>query len=313
MSIATQEHPEATAPALAFVALLVGNAALAAGPWFVRVADSGPVAAGFWRLAIALPILATLAWHERRGEQAALPHGLVWLVVAAGVFFAFDLASWHVGIEQTRLANATLFGNSGSLLIMGWGLVLLRRWPTAKEGIAVIGALAGAAILLSRSLEIDPRFVVGDLLCILAGLLYTFYILFAQRARDAIGNWTLLAIASAAGAPVPRSIGAACGVGSRVQVHSLGGWRPGKVIETRGAEATGAVVPQIYVHFDGRAKRFDEWLPLSSKRIGHVSPPPAAPASAARKRQARSSAGAGASAAEPMEKRARRSAGGSTS
>jgi drug/metabolite transporter (DMT)-like permease len=202
MSIATQEHPEATAPALAFVALLVGNAALAAGPWFVRVADSGPVAAGFWRLAIALPILATLAWHERRGEQAALPRGLVWLVVAAGVFFAFDLASWHVGIEQTRLANATLFGNSGSLLIMGWGLVLLRRWPTAKEGIAVIGALAGAAILLSRSLEIDPRFFVGDLLCILAGLLYTFYILFAQRARDAIGNWTLLAIASAAGAPV---------------------------------------------------------------------------------------------------------------
>ena len=40
------------------VALLVGNAALAMGPWFVRLADSGPVSAGFWRVALALPVLA---------------------------------------------------------------------------------------------------------------------------------------------------------------------------------------------------------------------------------------------------------------
>ena len=32
-----------------FLALLSGNAALALGPWLVRLADTGPVAAGFWR------------------------------------------------------------------------------------------------------------------------------------------------------------------------------------------------------------------------------------------------------------------------
>jgi hypothetical protein len=32
-------------------ALVVGNVALALGPWFVRLADSGPVSAGFWRVA----------------------------------------------------------------------------------------------------------------------------------------------------------------------------------------------------------------------------------------------------------------------
>lgn len=205
MGIATHEGPDRQTPgpsrSWAFAALLVGNAALAIGPWFVRIADSGPVAAGFWRLLIALPIIAFLAWRERSSGPEA-PRGLLWLVVAAGVFFALDLASWHIGIERTRLANATLFGNSGSILIMAWGLVLLRRWPSAREAVAVMAALGGAAILLGRSLEIDPRFFVGDMFCILAGLLYTFYILFAQRARVAVGNWTLLAIASAAGAPV---------------------------------------------------------------------------------------------------------------
>ncbi len=205
MGIATHEGTDrdtsGPSRSWAFAALLAGNAALAVGPWFVRIADSGPVAAGFWRLLIALPIIAFLAWRERKSGPAA-PTGLMWLVVAAGVFFALDLASWHIGIERTRLANATLFGNSGSILIMAWGLILLRRWPTARETAAVVAALGGAAILLGRSLEIDPRFFVGDVFCILAGLLYTFYILFAQRARNSVGNWTLLAVASAAGAPV---------------------------------------------------------------------------------------------------------------
>lgn len=201
MGFATHESADGRVPAIAFAALLVGNAALAIGPWFVRIADSGPVAAGFWRLLIALPIIALLAWRER-GVAPTARRGLLWLVVAAGVFFALDLASWHIGIERTRLGNATLFGNSGSILIMAWGLVLLRRWPSVREGAAVVAALAGAAILLGRSLEIDPRYLVGDLFCILAGLLYTFYILFVQRARESVGNWTLLLIASAAGAPV---------------------------------------------------------------------------------------------------------------
>src|SRR5690606_38068800 len=107
-------RPESRAlRAFPLAALLVGNAALAMGPWFVRVADTGPVATGFWRVALALPVLAVLA---RANGQAlgGLPRGVVLAVLAGGVFFALDLASWHIGIGMTRLANATLFGNAGS-------------------------------------------------------------------------------------------------------------------------------------------------------------------------------------------------------
>src|SRR5262245_5559658 len=79
------------------VALLVGNVVLALGPWSVRLADSGPVAAGFWRLFLALPLLAILA--KTSGQKlTGFPRG-VWLAMAgAGLFFALDLASWHIGI-----------------------------------------------------------------------------------------------------------------------------------------------------------------------------------------------------------------------
>lgn len=187
--------------AAAGTALVLGNVALALGPWSVRLADSGPVSAGFWRLFLALPFLALIA--RRNGETLAGLRGSIGIATAAaGVLFAFDLASWHIGIEATRLGNSTLFGNSGSLILMVWGIIAMRRGPRAHEIIAITGALAGAAILMGRSLEIDSRSLVGDLFCVMAGFFYAFYILLLQKARDTFGGWTLLFYSSLAGAPI---------------------------------------------------------------------------------------------------------------
>lgn len=183
-----------------FAALLVGNAALALGPWLVRLADTGPVAAGFWRMFLPLPLFALLAWRERGGGK---PTGrMVLLLLAAGAFFAADLASWHIGIERTKLGNATLFGNSGSIILMFWGLVALRRTPRVHEWLALAAALGGAAILMGRSLEISTYTLVGDLFCLLAGVFYVFYLIPAQSARATMGQWSVLALVCAAAAPV---------------------------------------------------------------------------------------------------------------
>ena len=53
--------------ALAFLALLVGGAAIAFSPIFVRLADVGPMQSAFWRVALAVPLLAVWAsWASRR-------------------------------------------------------------------------------------------------------------------------------------------------------------------------------------------------------------------------------------------------------
>lgn len=182
-------------------ALLGGNVALALGPWFVRLADTGPVSAAFWRLLLVLPAIAFLAWRETRGLPRP-PRRLILLVLAAGAFFALDLAAWHIGIGLTKLGNATLLGNSGSLILMLWGLVALRRWPSGSEALAIGAAVAGAAILLGRSLEISFGTIAGDLFCLFAGLCYAFYLLPAQRARESLGQWQVLTLICLAGAPL---------------------------------------------------------------------------------------------------------------
>ena len=177
------------------------NVALALGPWWVRLADSGPVSAAFWRLFLPLPLFFVLA-RSNRQPLTGIPRRTLIAVIGAGLFFGADLASWHIGIGMTRLGNATLFGNAGSLIVMIWGLIALRRRPRLAEVCAILAAMTGAAILLGRSLDISARTLAGDLFCIFAGLCYAFYLIPLQKARASLGSWALLFWSSLASAPL---------------------------------------------------------------------------------------------------------------
>jgi len=194
----------------AFPAVLVGSTALAFGPWLVRLAGVGPVAAGFWRLALALPFLFVIAAMTRQpvhwpGRKLAL------LVAFAAFFFAADLAAWHAGIHMTKLGNATLFGNVSSFAFAGWGLWLAHRWPSPLQGTALGLAAVGAALLMGSSFELSPRHFVGDLLALFAGLLYTGYLIAVQRARGSLKPLPLLFLSSALGAAMLLPVSLALG------------------------------------------------------------------------------------------------------
>ena len=181
---------------------MLGNACLAFGPWLVRLADTdggvGPIAAGFWRLALAAPLLLLLT--RATGQQAGRVPTALWVMIAlGGLFFAADLASWHLGILETKLANATLFGNSTSLLFPIYGFIVTRAWPTRRQGFALLLAAAGAVVLMGRSYELGAENLVGDLLCMLAGLLYTFYLIAIDRARATLKPWPVLTLSTIAG------------------------------------------------------------------------------------------------------------------
>ena len=195
---------------LLLAALLAGNVALALGPWFVRLADTGPVAAGFWRLFLALPFLVVLA--RANGQRlTGMGAGTLALVALGAVTFALDLASWHIGIEMTRIGNATLFGNAGSLVLLFWGFLVARTLPGRLEWLAIVFALTGAAILMGRSLEISDETLLGDLFSVAAGLLYAVYLITLQGARGKFGSWSLLVWVSIFGCPVLLAIALALG------------------------------------------------------------------------------------------------------
>jgi drug/metabolite transporter (DMT)-like permease len=205
---------------LAFPALLIGNVALAFGPWLVRLADVGPVAAGFWRLALAVPFLLLVGRFA--GQPAHWPRrALIVTVAIAAIFYSLDLAAWNAGIRMTKLGNSTLFGNSGSFVFAAYGLILAHRAPSARQSLALLLAIGGAALLMGGSYELSPKNFAGDLLTLVAGLLYGGYLIFVERGRTELQPLPLLILATTFSIPILLLI--SLGLGERVWPHD---WTP---------------------------------------------------------------------------------------
>ncbi len=197
VSSETKHLPSPRTPRGAIVAVIVANIALAFGPLFVRMADTGPVAAAFWRIALALPVLIAMAlWTDRR---AMARMGALWLpLLIGGLAFAADLGSWHIGIRRTTLANATLFGNCAVLIFPLYGFIAMRRWPTRTQGLALVLAAIGGVVLMGRSAELSSRHLAGDLFCLFAGVLYAVYFITMRGVRRTMAPLPALAMSSIA-------------------------------------------------------------------------------------------------------------------
>src|SRR5215217_6061171 len=90
---------------------VLGALVIAFSAILVRLAEVSPSTAAFFRCLYALPLLALLAWHERRrfGMRSWRDRRLAW---AAGLFFAGDLTFWHHSIGAVGAGLATVLGNT---------------------------------------------------------------------------------------------------------------------------------------------------------------------------------------------------------
>lgn len=180
------------------VALVAGSALLAFGPLLVRLSDAGPVATAFWRMALAAPILLLVAviLNRRQPEPTAIGALPVGLAIAAGAFFAADLAVWHLGIVRTTTANATLFANTTAFMLAGWAILVRRERPGTAMLQSLALAAAGALLLFGSSARVATDNLLGDLLSLLAAAFYTGYLLVIMRMRGRFPTITVLAMST---------------------------------------------------------------------------------------------------------------------
>ena len=195
-----------SAKPIAFLALLLGSAAIAFAPVFVRIADVSPAASAFWRMALAAPLLWMWVYAGARNERSnTLPGAPQWKLLAlAGFFFAGDLAAWHWSILFTSVANATLELNFAAIFVTLGGWLLFRERVSKLFIFALVVTFAGATSLIGPNIGGTGTALNGDALGILAGLSYAGYMLvikFASRtmstARIMAGSTTIAALALA--------------------------------------------------------------------------------------------------------------------
>lgn len=177
---------------VALVALLAGAAAIAFAPIFVRLADTGPVASAFWRTALAVPFLWLWARLDGRGAavRAPLPGKPIAL---AGLFFAGDLAVWHVAILFTTVANSTLLANFAPIFVTLGGWLILGQRVTGLFVAGMLIALAGATVLIGPNFAAGGRALAGDALGVVTAMFYGAYMLAIAFARGGASTAAIMA------------------------------------------------------------------------------------------------------------------------
>ena len=105
---------------LSVLAVVLGALILGATTAALREIDVGSTAAGFWRVALALPVLLVIAALGANSENrlTSLPSRPQWrLLLIAGACFAGDLVFWHLSLVNTSLGNATFLATLSSLWV----------------------------------------------------------------------------------------------------------------------------------------------------------------------------------------------------
>jgi drug/metabolite transporter (DMT)-like permease len=175
----------------ALLALFAGGASIAFVPICVRWSTVGPNATAFWRMAIALPLLAILRASERPPSPRSIDRRARTGLVVAGLCFAGDLTTWHACIGLTAIANATLLPNLAPIFVTLGARVLFGEPIRPRFLGALAVALLGVWVLLGSAPHGGGHWT-GDALGLTAAAFYAGYLLAVQRLRATQSTSTVL-------------------------------------------------------------------------------------------------------------------------
>lgn len=216
----------------ALVALFAGATCIALSPIWVRLADVGPTASAFWRVALAVPLLwvlhaAALKHASGRASATPAPRAHRGYLAAAGVAFAGDLAFWHWSIQYTSVANSTLLANLATIFVTLAAWLLWKQRPTRLFLAGLAAALIGVAMLVRTSLAFSPTALLGDALGVITAMFYAWYLLSVKEIRDrGAATLQLMAVTTTITAALllPVALASAHQSGEPMLPQGLEGW-----------------------------------------------------------------------------------------
>ncbi len=169
-----------------------------AGSVVVGRAASGlvpPVLFTLLRWALALLIVAPLAWPHLRRDRAAL-WTRRWVVLTLAVLGTclYNILVYR-GLHDTTAVNGLLMQSVMPLAVLLVGL-LLGQWPTPRQGVAILISILGVLVIAAQGSAETLRtlqFNAGDALILLAVASYAVYSV-VLRSKPTVHPMSLLAV-----------------------------------------------------------------------------------------------------------------------
>jgi drug/metabolite transporter (DMT)-like permease len=163
----------------------LGALVIAFSAILVRLAEVSPSTAAFFRCFYALPVLAALAWVERRRYGARSRRERL-LALAAGAALAADLTFWHHSIEAVGAGLATVLGNVQVVLVGVIAWVALGERPDnralASIPVVFVGVVLISGVIGAGAYGEDPA--LGVTYGLLTALTYSLFLLILRQGNS---------------------------------------------------------------------------------------------------------------------------------
>ena len=165
-----------------FLILSLGAMLIGFAPIFVKWSELSSSAILFWRMFLALPMLAILNYSLNKTFIFKVKNKNTILYTAiASLAFTTDLILWHYSMNITSVSNATIIVNSAPIFVALFAYILFKEAPAKGFGVSFLITYLGITGLIIFSSNYANGKIVGDLLCIIAAIGYGIYLLIIAK------------------------------------------------------------------------------------------------------------------------------------
>ena len=163
--------------------LSVSSAAIFARLSLAPLGNAQPIAAAFWRAAVAgLALTPLLLLPQVRKKMRTLTTQRVWQIAAAAAIIALHQICFITSLNYTSVAAATLLTSTQPVWTAFLGGWLIREHVSMRNLLAIAGALGGMTLVtLSRPAD---SALLGNVLALTAAILASLFSLAARRLRQ---------------------------------------------------------------------------------------------------------------------------------
>lgn len=153
---------------------------------FIRESVERSIMLAAWRVLLAAIILAPAYFSARKKYGDAPFLAVVKRSLLPGLILSVHFIAWVSGARLTPGANATLMVSLMPLVMPFFMYFLYREKLSFREWIATALAMAGVIILSYADVQISSEHFAGDLICLLAMVLFAAYLALARSNLEAV-------------------------------------------------------------------------------------------------------------------------------
>ena len=165
-----------------FLILSLGAMLIGFAPIFVKWSELSSSAILFWRMFLALPMLAILNYSLNKTFIFSLKNKKTILYTAiASLAFTTDLILWHYSMAITSVSNATIIVNSAPVFVALLAYIIFKEIPAKGFGLSFLITYLGITGLIIFSNNYANGKIIGDLLCVIAAVGYAIYLLIIAK------------------------------------------------------------------------------------------------------------------------------------